>query len=112
LSPSSSTTDTTFTTLGVRASTDVALGSVNATARGMLGWRHAFGEVTPLSSFAFAGGDPFIIAGAPIARDAALIEAGIDLQMSANATLGLSYAGQFGSHTADNGAMADLSVKF
>jgi outer membrane autotransporter protein len=41
-----------------------------------------------------------------------LIEAGFDLQMSANATLGLSYAGQFGAHAADNGARADVSVKF
>jgi uncharacterized protein with beta-barrel porin domain len=41
-----------------------------------------------------------------------VIEAGFDLQMSANATLGLSYAGQFGAHAADNGAKPNLNVRF
>ncbi|RVA34424.1 autotransporter outer membrane beta-barrel domain-containing protein [Mesorhizobium sp. M7D.F.Ca.US.004.03.1.1] len=112
LTSAGSTTDATFTTLGLRGSTDFALGGMNATARGMLGWRHAFGDVTPTSSFAFAGGDAFTIAGVPIARDAAVIEAGLDLNMSANATLALSYTGQFGSGTADQGAKVDLSLRF
>jgi outer membrane autotransporter protein len=112
LTGAGSTTDATFTTLGLRGSTDFTLGGMNGTARGMLGWRHAFGDVTPTSSFAFAGGDLFTIAGVPVARDAAVVEAGLDLNMSANATLGLSYAGQFGSHTADNGAKANLNVRF
>jgi outer membrane autotransporter protein len=112
LTSAGSTTDATFTTLGLRGSTDFVLGGINATARGMLGWRHAFGDVTPTSTFAFAGGDAFTIAGVPIARDAAVIEAGIDMKMSANATLGLSYSGQLGGGAVDNGARANLSVKF
>ncbi|MET3577331.1 outer membrane autotransporter protein [Mesorhizobium robiniae] len=112
LTSASSTTEATFTTLGLRASTDFALGGTNATARGMVGWRHAFGDVTPVSTFAFAGGDAFTIAGVPLAKDAAVVEVGFDLQMSTNATLGLSYTGQFGAHAADNGAKADLRVKF
>lgn len=112
LTSAGSTTDATFTTLGLRGSTDFALGGINATARGMLGWRHAFGDVTPTSSFAFAGGDVFTIAGVPIGRDAALVEAGLDLNMSANATLGVSYTGQFGNGTVDQGAKVDLGIKF
>ncbi|WP_202359070.1 autotransporter outer membrane beta-barrel domain-containing protein [Mesorhizobium sp. 113-3-3] len=112
LTSGSSTSDATFTTLGVRASTDITLGGVAATARGMLGWRHAFGDVTPLSSVAFAGGDSFTIAGAPIARDAMLVEAGFDVQLARNATLGLSYAGQFGADAFDNGFKANLGIKF
>ncbi|MDX8457005.1 autotransporter outer membrane beta-barrel domain-containing protein [Mesorhizobium sp. VK9D] len=112
LASAGSTTNATFTTLGLRASTDVALGGMSATARGMLGWRHAFGDVTPTSTFALAGGDAFTIAGVPVARDSAVIEAGFDLQMSANATLGLSYVGQFGGHSTDNGAKANLNVRF
>ncbi|MER9105931.1 autotransporter outer membrane beta-barrel domain-containing protein [Mesorhizobium sp. M0848] len=112
LTSAGSNTDATFTTLGLRGSTDFALGGMNATARGMLGWRHAFGDVTPTSSFAFAGGDQFSIAGVPIARDAAVIEAGLDFNMSANATLGLSYSGQFGGGGVDQGAKVDLGIKF
>ncbi|TJW37633.1 MAG: autotransporter domain-containing protein, partial [Mesorhizobium sp.] len=112
LTSQSSNTDATFTTLGLRASTDLGLGGIKATARGTLGWRHAFGDVTPTSTFAFAGGDAFTIGGVPVARDSAVIEAGFDLQMSTNATLGLYYAGQFGSHATDNGARANLNVRF
>ncbi|QKD00922.1 autotransporter outer membrane beta-barrel domain-containing protein [Mesorhizobium loti R88b] len=112
LTSAGSTTDATFTTLGLRASTDFAPGGMNATARGMLGWRHAFGDTTPLSTLAFASGDAFTIAGVPIARDAAVIEAGLDFNMTANATLGLSYSGQFGGCAVDNGAKVDLNVKF
>jgi outer membrane autotransporter protein len=112
LTSQSSNADATFTTLGLRASTDLGLGGIKATAHGTLGWRHAFGDVTPTSTFAFAGGDAFTIAGVPVARDNVVVEAGFDLQMSANATLGLSYAGQFGAHATDNGAKANLNVRF
>ncbi|MBZ9986200.1 autotransporter outer membrane beta-barrel domain-containing protein [Mesorhizobium sp. BH1-1-5] len=108
----SSTTDATFTTLGVRASTDVTLGGISATARGMFGWRHTYGDVMPTSTFAFAGGDDFSIAGVPIARDAMLVEVGFDVRLAANMTLGLSYAGQFGPDAFDNGFKANLGVKF
>ncbi|UDL89715.1 autotransporter outer membrane beta-barrel domain-containing protein [Mesorhizobium sp. PAMC28654] len=112
LASGSSTTDATFTTLGIRASTDVTVGGVAATARGMFGWRHAFGDVTPLSTVVFAGGGDFTIAGVPIARDAMLVEAGFDVQLARNTTLGVSYAGQFGPNAFDNGFKANLGVKF
>lgn len=112
LTSAGTSTDATFTTLGLRGSSDFAFGGMNATVRGMLGWRHAFGDVTPTSSFVFAGGDHFTIAGVPIARDSAVVEAGLDFNMSANATLGLAYTGQFGGGTVDQGAKVDLAVKF
>ncbi|MBZ9857357.1 autotransporter outer membrane beta-barrel domain-containing protein [Mesorhizobium sp. CA13] len=112
LTSAGSTTDATFTTLGVRGSTDVALGGINATARGRLGWRHAFGDSALQSTLAFAGGDQFTIAGVPITGDTAIIEAGLDLKMAANAILGLSYSGQFGGGSVDNSARVNLGVKF
>ncbi|WP_287222903.1 autotransporter domain-containing protein [Mesorhizobium sp.] len=112
LTSQSSNADATFTTLGLRASTDLGLGGIKASGHGTLGWRHAFGDVTPTSTFAFTGGDAFTIGGVPVARDSAVIEAGFDLQVSANATFGLSYAGQFGAHAANNGAKANLNVRF
>lgn len=112
LTSRSSSTDATFTTLGVRISSGLTMVGVEATARGMLGWRHAFGDVAPLSSFAFAGGNAFTIAGAPIARDAALVELGVDVQLASNATIGLSYAGQFGADLHDNGFKAKLGLSF
>jgi uncharacterized protein with beta-barrel porin domain len=32
--------------------------------------------------------------------------------IAANATLGISYSGQFGNHDRDNGAKASFSVRF
>lgn len=110
LTSPSSNTDATFTTLGLRASTEIGLGSMTATARGTLGWRHAFEDETR-SVFAFAGSDPFTIT-APIARDAALIEAGLDLALSPNATLGLAYRGQLASSASQNGFDASFHLKF
>lgn len=106
------TTDTTFTTLGVHLSSTFELGGMPAHANGTLGWRHAFGDTTPESIHAFAGGDAFTIAGVPISKDAALIEAGLDMDITSSATLGLAYQGQFGNGTTQNGFKANLSVKF
>ncbi|WP_379063595.1 autotransporter domain-containing protein [Mesorhizobium sp. UC74_2] len=112
LSVHSGSNDNSFTTLGIRASTDFEIGSTRATARGMIGWRHAYGDVTPEISQAFTGSSAFTIAGAPIAKDAAVIEAGLDFAIAPRATLGISYHGQAGSKTSDHGVRADLNVKF
>ncbi|WP_274425236.1 autotransporter domain-containing protein [Chelativorans sp. YIM 93263] len=112
LSADSQTTSTTFTTLGVHASTDFDVGGMRATAHGTLGWRHAFGDTTPLSTHAFAGGDTFTVAGVPIAEDAAIIEAGLDFDITDNATLGVAYSGQIATDAQQHGFNAKLSVKF
>ncbi|WP_245262248.1 autotransporter domain-containing protein [Hoeflea sp. 108] len=104
--------DSTTSTLGLRAATDLHLGDAKATARGGLGWRHAFGGVEPSSTVAFAGGDSFTVYGAPIARDALLIEAGFDLAIAPKATLGLTYTGQIANGARDHGAKATLAAKF
>jgi outer membrane autotransporter protein len=88
------------------------LGAVYATTRGTLGWRHAFGDTTPFSTFAFAGGSAFNIAGVPIAREAAVVNAGIDFALTKAATVGLSYGGQFGGNAADQNVRGQLTVQF
>lgn len=112
LTSSSSNTDATFTTLGLRASSTFELNGASLTAKGALGWRHAFGGVTPISTMRFGGGDAFTVAGVPIARNAAVIEAGLDLALTPNAALGVSYGGQFGSGISDQSVKANFNVKF
>lgn len=102
----------TFTTLGLRASQQFNLGAMNLTARGTIGWRHAFGDVTPISVASFAGGTPFSIAGLPIAKNAAVVEAGLDLNLTPQATLGISYGGQFGSRLSDQSLKGNFTWKF
>ncbi|OJY78924.1 MAG: hypothetical protein BGP09_23745 [Rhizobium sp. 60-20] len=112
LSGRSDTSDTTFTTLGLRASTALTLGGVDTKMRGMVGWQHAYGDATPNSTLGFSTGNAFSVAGTPIAENAAVVEAGLDFALSRNANLGFTYTGQFGSGSRQNGIDAKLNVRF
>ncbi|MBX3497863.1 MAG: autotransporter domain-containing protein [Alphaproteobacteria bacterium] len=113
LTSPAATTDVIFTTLGLRASTTFDVKGATVTATGTLGWRHAFGDVTPLSTMRLAGGgNAFPIGGVPIARDAAVVEAGVNVALTSATTLGISYGGQFGLGMSDHAAKASFSVKF
>nr|WP_051987751.1 autotransporter domain-containing protein [Bosea sp. UNC402CLCol] len=106
------TTAVAFATLGLRAQMSFDLGNSVARISGTLGWRHATGDVTPLSLQAFSGGAPFSIAGAPIARDALVVNTGLALNLSPEAEIGLSYDGQLASRATDHAFNARLAVKF
>jgi len=103
---------TTFNTLGLRASTDLDLGGMPATLRGMVGWQHAFGDVTPEVTMAFDGVQGFTTAGLPIAQDAFVVDAGFDLRLGAGSMLGIAYGGQFGDGSADQTASANWTIRF
>jgi outer membrane autotransporter protein len=94
LTSEDSSSDTVFSTVGVRASTDLKFADIKATLHGMLGWQHAYDEVTQDSDFALNTGAAFIISGAPLAQNALAIEAGFDVSLSPNTMLGASYSGQ------------------
>ncbi|UDF32810.1 UNVERIFIED_ORG: autotransporter domain-containing protein (plasmid) [Roseateles sp. XES5] len=112
LRSTSTSTGVTFTTLGLHASTDFALGETAATLRSTLGWRHAFGDTTPLATIAFAGGSPFTVAGVPIAKDALVLDIGLDVAITGNTTLGISYGGQYGGNAIDQSVRANFNVRF
>lgn len=102
--------DTTYATLGLRGAAPL---TSKLTARGTLGWRHAFGDVTSLATLAFrSGGAAFTLAGVPIARDALVADAGLDLALAPNATLGLSWTGQFARQSRDNAVKGDFVWRF
>jgi outer membrane autotransporter protein len=105
-------TDTTFTTLGLRASTKLDIAGVETTARGSLGWRHALGDTTPLSTHSFSAGNAFTVAGAPLAKNAALVEVGADMAITPSTSLGLSYDEQFTGSTRQHGLKASLNIRF
>ena len=95
--------DVVFTTAGLRSSAILAQsGTFTLVGRGTLAWRHAFGDTDTAISAAFAGGTPFSVTGTPIAIDAAYGEAGLDLNISPAATLGVAWSGQFGNNASEN----------
>jgi len=83
------------------------------TARGSLGWQHAYDGTTPISLMAFATSPtPFAIAGVPIARDALLAEAGLDAMVYRNTLLALLYTGRIASGANAHALKANLAVRF
>ena len=78
--------------------------------RGLLAYRHAYGDVHPSALVRFAEADQgFTVAGVPIARDAMVAQGGIDWRVSPATTLSLAYTGQVGSQrTQDHGVKVNF----
>ena len=110
----SSSFDASFATLGVRGSTPLMSSDrMQLGLRGGIGWRRALGDVTPDAALAFtAGGAPFTVAGAPIAKNSLAVEAGIDLDVAANAKLSVLYDGQLSADGSSNGVKLNFSLRF
>ncbi|HTJ99404.1 MAG TPA: autotransporter domain-containing protein [Bordetella sp.] len=100
------------TTVGVHA--QMAFESEGAQGRlhTSVGWRHAYGNVEPGTTLAFDGSQSFTIYGAPIARDAAVLELGVDMAVSRHTTVGVSYNGEFGAGNQLNAGMLDVKYRF
>lgn len=115
LSGDSSNADVGYTTLGIRlAAQHVLSNGMVIVPRASVAWQYAFGDLTPEASLSFADASDiaFTTAGAPIAQNAALIDAGIDLAVSSNLRLGLSYYGQLSSEAQESAVRGTLTLKF
>ncbi|QQB38001.1 autotransporter outer membrane beta-barrel domain-containing protein [Achromobacter deleyi] len=104
LSGTRQATRTTTATLGLRAAQSLQMGPLQGSVTAGAGWRRAFGDLRPTSTLAFDTGSAFTVTGAPIARNAALLEAGLQAQAGRNATIALNYAGQLGAGSRDHSA--------
>jgi subtilase-type serine protease len=115
LNVAGTTFETGYTTLGVRAAGMIPVAhDMMLIPRATLAWQHAFNDVTPSAVLAFqaAPTSSFVISGVPIARDALLAEAGLDLAIGRNATIGVSYTGQIASNVEDHAAKGKFSWRF
>ncbi len=102
----------TMTTVGLRTGARFQFGNVEGAVHAGAGWRHAFGDVLPTTTLAFAGSQSYTVTGAPIARNAGVAELRADLALSRTATFSLRYAGQFGDGNRDHTASAGLRWRF
>ncbi|KTC71522.1 Extracellular serine protease precursor [Legionella birminghamensis] len=107
--------DMTYSTLGAREKGLLySTPNYEFNQRLFLGWRHAFNSLTPSSNFAFNTGVlPFTIYGAPLARNALVLDASLQVQhIGKSAKLSLGYFGQFASALRDQGVAARFSWQF
>jgi outer membrane autotransporter protein len=76
-------------------------------------WLHAFDEMTPGATLAFATtGIGFDVAGVPLAEDSVLLDAGLDFALSNRVSAGISYAGQYADDVSDNAVKGRLTWLF
>jgi outer membrane autotransporter protein len=113
LTASGNNEDVGYSLLGVRAATTFPVADIMVTPHGSVAWQYAFGDITPAQTFAFAStGIAFGISGVAIAQNSALIDAGLDIVIGPDATLGLSYAGQLAGNLQDNGIQGRINWRF
>jgi len=106
--------DVGYSTLGGRAAASyVTPNGMVLMPRLSAAWQHALGPVTPSEALRFEStGETFSIAGLPLARDTALLESGLDLRLSPQARIGLSYSAQIGNHVQNNSVEGNLTWRF
>jgi outer membrane autotransporter protein len=115
LNGTSSDSDVGYSSLGIRAAVDHRMaGGMIVTPRLSVAWQHAYGDLTPTAALAFAGttGANFTVTGVPIARDSALIDAGVDWRLGTNVRLGAFYFGQLSSNLNVNAVRGKFTWAF
>lgn len=107
-----STMSATVMTLGQRIEAAHIFRGTGIRTVGMIGWQHVWGDVIPRSTHRFSMGDPFTIAGTPLARNNLLVEGGFELSLGRRAAIGASYTGRFAHNGHDHAATAVLRIGF
>ncbi|WP_144637440.1 autotransporter-associated beta strand repeat-containing protein [Bordetella genomosp. 13] len=112
LSGKSNSNRTATTTLGLHGEAAFDSAGAPGRLRATVGWRHAYGDVDPQATLAFQNSQSFTVTGSPIARDAAVVELGVDMAVSKRTTVGVTYAGQYGSGAKQSGGSLDVRFRF
>ncbi|MDH6233017.1 subtilase-type serine protease [Mesorhizobium soli] len=112
LSSNGTTSENTFSTIGMRASTPFSFGETNGWLHGQVGWQHAYQDVTTMTNLTLNTGASFDSVGVPIAKDALALEAGFDIALSKQATFRTSYSGQIARKVQDHAIKVSFDLKF
>jgi autotransporter-associated beta strand protein len=101
----------TFATVGARFSGAYDTGGAVIRPQLSLAWRRAGGDIEGTSTAAF-GTSSFTVTGASLAKDTALIDAGVGFDITSAVTGSLSYSGAVSSDAKDHAVRAGLFVRF
>ncbi len=103
LAGASANEDIGYSTLGARVATILPLANGTLLVPHLLAqWQHAFNDIVPVEALAFqSGGAAFTVAGVPIARDAAYVEAGLNWFVTPQIRFDVTYQGKFALDSSD-----------
>ncbi|MGI9401208.1 MAG: autotransporter domain-containing protein [Rhizobiaceae bacterium] len=97
-----------FTTLGLRN----AFSSGGINVRAMVGWRQAFGDLTPTTTNSMSGGTAFVMTGTAVDQNAAIIKLGFDAAVSETVNFTTNFTGDIGTESSNHGISAQLTGEF
>ncbi|WP_370872595.1 autotransporter domain-containing protein [Pseudomonas sp. FP2196] len=108
------TRDNLSSTFGLRAAKISRLDNgMSLTPRFAAGWKHTFGELdSDTRQQLVKGGKRFEVAGAALDRNSLGIDAGLDLGLSANHTLGVGVTTEYGKESRNHGVMGQWRMAF
>ncbi|WP_415773871.1 autotransporter outer membrane beta-barrel domain-containing protein [Pseudomonas sp. LB3P38] len=83
------------------------------TPRFSAGWKHTYGDVySDTRQRLVTGGKNFTVSGAPLDRDSLMLDAGLDLGLSAKHTLGVGLTGEIGTDSRNHGVTGQWRMSF
>lgn len=83
------------------------------TPRFSAGWKHTYGDVySDTRQRLVTGGKNFSVSGASLDRDSLLVDAGLDLGLSAKHTLGVGLTGEVGTDSRNHGVTGQWRMSF
>ena len=103
------------TTLGVRLTSRIAIGSYGTLIPEVrLGWNHEFLDAAQVISASLVGvaGSAFSSTGIAFGRDAALIGAGFSMELAPDAKVFVDYDGKLGQRLQEHSVSGGLKVRF
>lgn len=108
------TRDNLSSTFGLRTAKIHTLDNgMSLTPRLSAGWKHTFGELdSDTRQQLVKGGKRFTVSGAELDRNSLGVDAGLDLGLSTNHTLGVAVTGEFGSESRNHGVMGQWRMAF
>ena len=107
-------TDSFRSTLGWQGSYSGTFKGMPLTPRASAGWQHeyAYGSLPVDSQFASGAGPVFRVNGPAMARDSALFEAGVSLQLKSNVSAYLDYNAQINDSYQSHSITGGMSISY
>ncbi|MFZ3283077.1 autotransporter outer membrane beta-barrel domain-containing protein [Pseudomonas sp.] len=108
------TRDNISSTFGLRTAKITRLDNgMSLTPRFSAGWKHTFGEIeNDTRQQLVKGGKRFEVAGAALDRNSLSVDAGLDLGLSANHTVGVGLTGEMATDSRTHGVMGQWRMAF